>query len=97
MELYKSSILVPDVVDQDRLICEQSNQPDDLAESFLKIVRGHQPVAEIFQTAVASSDLASSDFFGCAGREQELVLLTADIDNGTSVVIHALPPLCSTV
>ena len=49
-------------------------------------------VAEIFQTAVTTCD-----FFGGAGREQELVLLTADIDNGTSVVIHALPPLSSAV
>ena len=54
-----------EVVDENGLVAQERDEPHDLIESHLEILRLHQLIAQVLQAAVASSD-----FLRCLGGEE---------------------------
>lgn len=52
-------------MDEDGLVAQERDEPHDLIESHLEILRLHQLIAQVLQAAVASSD-----FLRCPGGEE---------------------------
>nr|DAF29438.1 MAG TPA: hypothetical protein [Caudoviricetes sp.] len=73
------------IVNKDGLVCQKRDEPYDLADSHLEVLGLHQLVAQVLQTAVASGDLLGS----LCGQKQRIVI-AADANYSSSLVIHVL-------
>nr|DAJ08026.1 MAG TPA: hypothetical protein [Caudoviricetes sp.] len=72
------------VVDENALIGQKRDEPDDLVNSHLKVFALHELISKVLQTAIATGDL-----FGGSGGEDQFIVHAADIDNCAAFCIHA--------